>query len=244
MPVIGDGVNALSVPNGLDGYAGYLPGSGYPDYAAMVADHPGKPVLRVTTNLADNADLLDIERGAATVGNAPSWNVRQRAAGLARPADYISVAAAQDLVDFLASAGEPRSSFWLFTAHYTRIPHLCGPTTCAWPGLRASADATQYLNNPGFDLSLVSDPFFAWMSRSAAPAALPPHLEEDMFVAVTPSGKCYLCCPGTGIVIYIGQPTDEAGLATVAGQAKPEPLSVEIVKACAWSAHTPASSIS
>lgn len=212
MPTIDDSINPANTPPGANGYAGYVDGS-WPDAAAMARQHPGKPVATFAIRAADYADCLDIENGAASIGQAPGWNTRQVARGLRKPADYISGSRAQALVTFNAANGWPRPSWWLWTAHYTNKPHLCGPP-CGL-GLTTWADATQWTDNTArnYDVSLTSDAFFAGIGATG-PAPTPPipypSIEDDMKLFIC--NKSAFFVNGNGNVVYIGMPPGLAAL--------------------------------
>jgi hypothetical protein len=65
--------------------------------------------------------------------------------------------------------------------------------------------------------------------------------EEEMFVAKTSKGNCYLVTPGTGVVIYIGQPSDLNVLALLQGETTIPTLTVDLLQTFAWSANSPTS---
>jgi hypothetical protein len=64
----------------------------------------------------------------------------------------------------VAAHGRPTK---LWTAHYTEIPHICGPKSCAFPGLTIDADGTQW-HSSGYDESLLADDFFDFEGNNMA----------------------------------------------------------------------------
>ena len=74
-----------------DVLAGYDDGH-WPDAASIAARWPGRTVVRITVDPADNAgDCLDVETGDARPFDAPDWVQRRRAAGHAGPLVYCSL---------------------------------------------------------------------------------------------------------------------------------------------------------
>lgn len=169
---MGDSTDPTALPPGLDAYAGYV-GGRWPDFEAIATREGSAHLLSIAIAADEDADCLDIERGDATVDQAPQWAHRQRLRGMWRPALYISVSSAQALVDLMTAGNATRRSFRLFTAHYDpqRGAHICGPG--CYPGFRDQADGTQWVDHGGWDESLLADDFFAAFAQTppAAPRA-------------------------------------------------------------------------
>lgn len=159
-------------------FGSYTDGS-YPTASYVIGHFPDAYHLFLTTGLGP-ADGIDVEPGNVGWNDGcaavPGWVKWRLAAGVARPAIYISSSSAGFIVTMLANNGIARSSFRLFTAHWTGVPHLCtdvcAPGTGIW-----TADATQFAGNVGgdefgYDLSLCADDFFA-TAPIAAPAVVP-----------------------------------------------------------------------
>lgn len=130
--------------------AGYVNGI-YANWPAIVAKYgrSGKFLLSidVQANPAVGAQALDIEKGDASIAQAPGWFKATQKAGRAAkdlrwyPKLYISESNAQALVDEMSKAGIARNEYMLWTAHYGKGKHICGPKTCGCP---VQADATQW----------------------------------------------------------------------------------------------------
>lgn len=119
---------------------------------------------KVTIDVANSnpaADFLDIERGDATIEDAPGWfREHQKRRPGTRPGFYISISEAQALESVLRAHGIKRREYKLWTAHYTFHPHVCGPKTCGYP---SKADGTQYTNwshEHSLDQSLLKESFW------------------------------------------------------------------------------------
>lgn len=83
-----DSITPADLPDGFDLYGGYDDGR-YNDIAAIKARFPGKTVIAFTVFAHDNyGDCLDIEKGDATVEQAPAWTTRRRLAGHGGPLNY------------------------------------------------------------------------------------------------------------------------------------------------------------
>lgn len=143
-----DDIVAQNVPD-VDVPMGYDDGS-WPDADALQQRFPGKRVWRITVRATDNeGDVLDVEKGDASPGEAPGWVYRRRLAGHGGPAVYCDV------------------STWpvcrqAFTASQVPEPHWFvaawgqGPTiTPAW--IAAGVVAKQHTSTPNYDLSTVVD---------------------------------------------------------------------------------------
>jgi hypothetical protein len=107
---------------------------------------------------AESADCLDVEKGDATIAQAPPWlqSPKAKSANTLKPVLYTSLAQAEELVHACAAAGIPRSGYLLWLAHWTKTPHVCGPE-CGL-GFTGHADATQYDDRAlgkNLDVSLV-----------------------------------------------------------------------------------------
>jgi hypothetical protein len=176
-----DSVTAAHLPAGMDVYLAYADGS-YENVVAVRARFPDSPVLTIAVTPADDADMLDVERYDAVPGDAPGWVTRQLARHAYRPVVYSSQSEMPVVIAALTAAGISRDDVRLISAHYGRGEHICSPTAC---DARFVADGTQWSTsppNPGYDLSVLDDNFFAPTPPPApAPVPLPaPALEDDM----------------------------------------------------------------
>lgn len=145
-----DGLPA-NLPAGLQAYAGYVDDGGDGiTYPTVLADFPTARHLSISVHGAP-AMCADVENGALN-----SWK--------GYTVGYCSVSRADVLVQL---DGRPRK---LWTAHYTGVPHICGPAC----GLTSTtADATQWTDHGGvWDESLLLDDFFDFQTPTPEPDVL------------------------------------------------------------------------
>lgn len=167
-----DSVDVGTVPANPQAVAGYTSGN-WPTYNALVAKFPQAHHLSIAVSASHDADCLDVEPGDATVAEAPAWVRRQHARGLKLPVLYTSLSNVNALLAALAGAGIKRSEVLIWSAHYSGIAHICGPSE----GMNGEADATQYWDKAlarNLDVSLVKDSFFG-----VAPKPKPPYVPGD-----------------------------------------------------------------
>lgn len=137
--------------------AGYIDGS-YRNIAAIRLRFKGKKIVTIAVTSAGRANYLDIERGNATIEDAPGWwneNKDPGARGF-----YIAESEAEALVAHLKANGIHEHEYVLWTAHYDGSKHICGPHTC---GLAVQAAGTQWTdraNNESLDESKLSRAFW------------------------------------------------------------------------------------
>jgi hypothetical protein len=163
-----DSVDTPLLPAGDFAYAGYADGR-FANLNQIRARFPGKNILSIAVFARDNADCLDIETGDATPAQAAGWVFRQFARKSARPCLYASASVMQDVLTAMNAAGIHRNSLRLWSAHYTDIPHICGPSSCRQ--MSQDADGTQWTDRAGginLDESLLLPDFFG----TAAPPAI------------------------------------------------------------------------
>lgn len=155
-----DSIDVTQIPANAAAVAGYV-GGNWPTYPTLAQKFPHAYRLSIAVNAGEDADCLDIEQGDATITDAPAWVKRQLARGLKLPALYTSLANADQLERTLLATGLPRTSYRLFTAHYTYKPHRC-TSVCGF-GFTGQADATQYDDHAlgrNLDASLCAPNFF------------------------------------------------------------------------------------
>jgi hypothetical protein len=145
--------------SGFDATAGYVVGSNWPSTAGIMARFPHLPHVTITTKATLDARCLDIEPRNAQNADAAAWLDRQYSIGQKLPILYTSIS---NVTALKAAVGNRR--FLLWTAHWAPGKHLCSPTTCAYPGVTVTADATQFAdkgpNGEVIDQSLLTDRFF------------------------------------------------------------------------------------
>jgi hypothetical protein len=159
--VMYDSVTVGEIPGDAPAVAGYVDGN-FANYDELVKRFRKARHLSIAVQADADADCLDVEPGDAVPAQAPRWFHQQKARGLARPCFYTSVSAAEPLIGLLAGAGIPRSTYRLWTAHYTNRPHLCN-AACGF-GMLTTADATQWTDTAlgrNLDQSECQDSFFA-----------------------------------------------------------------------------------
>lgn len=129
-----------ALPVGMDAYAGYVDASGIGiTFPGVVVRFPDERHLSISVH-GHPAQVGDVERGALK-----SWR--------GYPVGYTMVS---NVMAQVAADGRPAK---LWTAHYTEHPHICGPHSCAYPGLTIDADGTQW-HSGSYDESLLLDDFF------------------------------------------------------------------------------------
>jgi hypothetical protein len=138
-PVMYDDAATGELPEGAYAYAAYV--DGYANFADVVRAHPGAHHLSVTI-AGNRAQAADYERGAMGLDAAPGWHRRMTAAGYYRPVHYTMASQLDALESELGSAGIPRGSYRLWSAHVDAGEHFCGPGSCGYG--RTGADATQW----------------------------------------------------------------------------------------------------
>jgi len=150
-----DSVNPFAIPATAAVVAGYVNGPRSQWPASGWDRFPGAVKIRIDVNGTDpfGSDVIDVENGDATPATAAQW-VRARQDRGWWSAAYCSLANLPALRQALAGL---HCVFWV--AEWTGTPHMVSE-----PGVVA----TQYRNEPGFDLSLVADDWFP--SPAPAPA--------------------------------------------------------------------------
>lgn len=154
-----DDVNIALDPPDAYAYAGYVDGR-YANFDALKRAFPKAKHLSITV-FGDRADCYDIEPGDGTNADVYAWFVAMQAADVWRPCVYTSADNLVAMQSTMAANGFARDSYRLWSAHYTGVPHFCGPKTCGY-GL-SQVDATQFTSRAlgrSLDESLVADDFF------------------------------------------------------------------------------------
>jgi hypothetical protein len=156
-----DSVTISEIPVKAQAVAGYVNGR-YQTFPQLKENFPHAEKLSIAVSADADAKCLDIEKGDATVAQAPAWVKRQLMRGVKRPVVYCSVSSASAVISELARYGIRRDQYRLWSAHYTHKPHRCGPE-CGF-GFRGRADATQYTNRAlgrNLDASFCAPDFFS-----------------------------------------------------------------------------------
>lgn len=144
-----DNVSVSQLDSGFSVYAGYYNGP-FANLNALHMRFPHAYIISIALRLdgSKGAMAVDIEPGtlsslqSASFAGCLSW-LQQGGGfgGSSKPLIYVMASWAALLEDFLTAAGVPRSSYYLWTAHYSG-QHLCSPSGCGYG--RSQADATQY----------------------------------------------------------------------------------------------------
>lgn len=167
-----DDITVSALPTGGSyAYGGYVDGL-WPTYSDLPERFPNHRLFSIAVFTSDDAECLDIERGDATIEEAPGWFERQVARGVWRPALYTQAGNLKALEMEMRLRHVPRGSYRLWSAHYTGKAHLCSPESCGY-GL-SEADGTQWTSNAlgiNLDRSLLLPDFF---DRRPAPKPVDP----------------------------------------------------------------------
>lgn len=157
------------VPADAEAVAGYT-GGAWPTFGELDEHFPKARRLSIAISASEDADCLDVEPGDASPADAPGWVRRQLERrhhdpsfyNQDKPTVYGSASQGDEIRAVLDGAGIARSAYFLWTAHYTFEPHLCGPDTCG--EVRSTeADATQWTDlalGRSLDQSVLTPQFF------------------------------------------------------------------------------------
>ena len=163
-------------PRGAQAYAAYVDGSvgDQPNYDYIVKTFPKAHHLSIALFASDDADVLDVEQGAASPGDLPAWYDRQKRRGIQRPCVYSNASTMKDtILPVLAHAKISRPSVRLWSAHYGVGEHICGPKSCG--AVPIEVDGTQWTPNAlgrTLDQSLLHENFFTTTPTGSAEAEL------------------------------------------------------------------------
>jgi hypothetical protein len=121
-----------------DALAGYVTGphSSFPTYDPMVRENPRLAAQHRIISIAPQPFLpgrcLDMEPQDAIVQQFPGWHATHFVGGGFKAVAYTMASMMQGLINVLSQAGLS-NDVWLWSAHYTHTPHVCGPGTCGFP---------------------------------------------------------------------------------------------------------------
>jgi hypothetical protein len=153
-----DSIYPANLPPGADAYLCYTDGN-WPTYAAVKARFGGSAHILPMAVFSSSPPVegYDGEPGDILPAAMPGPVRRSLDAGIHRPVVYASASNVPAYLAALASAGISRSQIRLLSAHYGAGKHICGPATCAYPGVPA-CDGTQWRDTaPGTGSSLVDE---------------------------------------------------------------------------------------
>lgn len=151
-----DSTNWQAIPVGTPIVAGYVPPSGFAWPELAWAKFAGSLLVRITPQVSTTGvgiQVLDVETGDATPGQAPSWAVAQRRLGQV-PTIYCSASSWGTVQHAFTSAGVAQPEYWV--ASYPgggsqSLPVLNGITAVA----HQYADPAT--SGGDWDLSVVAD---------------------------------------------------------------------------------------
>lgn len=161
-----DDINVASLPQGWDAYAGYVGGK-WPTYASLAKAFPGKRYLSIAVFPNEKADCLDVEQGDASPSDVPGWLKGWQPGNTPLPWIYCDADNMANVIAAASAGGYPRTSFYLWSAHYGKGEHVCGPRTCDIMGNHTTpkADGTQWNDTP-FDQSTIPTYMFVKQSTT------------------------------------------------------------------------------
>lgn len=148
--VMFDAVTVSNIPLTAPAVAGYV-GGRFPTFRLLLLKFLKAKHLSIAVASTQDADCLDIEPGDSRPELAPAWVRRQQARGVKRPVVYESRDEVPAVLAALNAARVPRSGYRVWSAHFTNIPHICGPSTCGAP---FQADGAQWTDKALGGLSL------------------------------------------------------------------------------------------
>lgn len=142
-----DNVSVSSLDPGFMVYAGYWNGP-FANLTALRKRFPHAYIISIALRVAGSKGSIavDIEPGTLSGSQSGSFEgclawLRQGGFSGHKPLIYVMASWAAALERFLARNGHARSSYYLWTAHYSG-QHLCSPGGCGFGA--SAADATQY----------------------------------------------------------------------------------------------------
>jgi hypothetical protein len=138
---MGDSASPEQAFGDVQAVAGYVDGL-FQTYGVFKHRFGRLPVLSIAASWRTNAMVLDVEDGDATPANAADWVRRAHSDGYTLPALYTSLSELPSVIHALELVGVPRRAVRLWTAHWTKHPHLCSEAACGLAG--EPPGATQY----------------------------------------------------------------------------------------------------
>jgi GH25 family lysozyme M1 (1,4-beta-N-acetylmuramidase) len=142
--VMYDSITPSSIPSTAQYIAGYVNGL-WPTYAQLQKQFPHAVLLSIAVNASANAECLDVETGDATIADVYKWLNQQLTRNVVRPVIYTQVSNIDKLMLTMNANGFKRSEYRLWSAHYGRGEHVCGPNTCTQT--QTPVDGTQWTDN-------------------------------------------------------------------------------------------------
>lgn len=150
-----------NIPANPPAVAAYVDGFG--GFSQLASRFPNAKRLSITIH-GNHARCGDFESGAMSPPQAPGWYRTNADRSQGKPWLYASASNIAALIHEMTSAGISPSSYFIWSAHFTGRPHICGPHTCGFP----QADGTQWDDVVGGRSCDVSD-LSAYMLEPKAP---------------------------------------------------------------------------
>lgn len=150
-----------NIPSHVTAKAGYVAGN-WPTWneAWFKAIH-ARYAMSIAIHLGEDADMLDIEPGDADDSQAPSFVAERKAKGR-KAVFYRQASAVMGTIGVLSAHGyEFRTDYYVLTAHYNGVPHICNPA-CGF-GIDREMTGTQWTDHAkglNLDESLVKVEIF------------------------------------------------------------------------------------
>jgi peptidoglycan hydrolase-like protein with peptidoglycan-binding domain len=144
-----DNVTVSALNPGFTFYGGYYNGP-FANLTALRTRFPHAYIVSISTRLSGSKGsmAIDIESGTLSTSESGSfagclaWLRQGDFGGSSKPLIYVMASWAMPLVGYLRANGISRSSYYLWTAHWTG-QHLCGSGGCNYL-TGTVADGTQY----------------------------------------------------------------------------------------------------
>lgn len=110
MRTLFDSIDVARLPVDAQMVAGYV-GGHWPTYGQLASRFPHAIRVSIAVNASEDAQVLDVETGDATPGQAPAWTARQRTWGR-DPTVYCNTSTWPDVETAFRSARVPLAHWW------------------------------------------------------------------------------------------------------------------------------------
>jgi hypothetical protein len=166
----------------------------FKETSEIAAKFPHAILIGIDVAPGDDGDALDVEPGDATIADIFWWLKRQLARKVTRPVSapviYISADdVASMMVHMDANGFVHGKDYLIWSAHYGKGAHICGPDTCkATP---VACDATQYTDaadGKSLDESMLGPTFLTAPKAAPAPTPAPVPAPVEIKLTLTSTG--------------------------------------------------------
>jgi hypothetical protein len=204
-----DDVTPSLIPSTAEAVGYYVDGR-YKDGTDIAKLFPKAKLVGIAVTSTDDADVLDVETGNATIADIFPWLTRQRSktwtGSTSKPVIYTSVSNVDSMMLTMDANKFARSDYLIWSAHYTGSAHVCGPDTCK--ATSTACDATQYTDSAlgkSLDESECSAAFFRTdPAPDPAPAPKPsPAPAKPATVTLTINGTKLLLDAGKDYTLSV-----------------------------------------